>query len=136
MPRSVPWRFSWCRSGRSASPTAIRLFSPDASGGPTHQIVDALVFLNLEPKPPIKPHRRIVFLDMNRDVFTGGGGFLHEVAQQRFAKSPAAMLRQEGDVDDAVLGRPALDVETSDILTGVARHQPVSFRIIFLVMRM
>ena len=43
---------------------------------------------------------------MNRDVFTGGGGFLHEVAQQRFAKSLAAMLGQESDVDEAVLARP------------------------------
>ena len=47
-----------CRSGRR--------------GAPAHQIVDALVFLGRKAEPPVQPHRRIEFLDMDRDVLAGG----------------------------------------------------------------
>ena len=46
------------------------------------------------------------------------------------------MLGKEGDVDDAMLARPALDVKAADVFAFTHRHQPVGLRIIFLVMRM
>ncbi len=56
---------------------------------------------------------------MDRHRLADGGSLIHQVAQQRLAKSLAAMFGQEGDVDDAMLGRPALDIEAADVIAAV-----------------
>jgi len=45
------------------------------------------------------------------------------------------MLRQESDVDDAMLARPTFHIEAADVFPRLHHHQPVRIGMLRLIMR-
>lgn len=78
-------------------------------------------------------HCGIQFVDVDRHGFAGVGCFVQQVAQQSFANTLAATLRQQRDVDDAMLGRPAFDIEAADVADLERDDQPVGVGIMRLM---
>src|SRR3954453_21806526 len=85
-------------------------------GTPAHQVVDAVVLVVDEAEPAVEAHGGTALLDVGRDRLAGGSRLVRQVAQQRVAEPVAAVLGQEGDVEDAVVAPAALDIEPAGIL--------------------
>ena len=70
---------------------------------------------------------------MNRHRLAGGGDLLSGRAAAR-CRSPCRDARAESDVDDAVLARPALDIEAADIFAVRIVTSQSASRMVLLVM--
>src|SRR5688572_25425448 len=105
--------------------------APSPQGGeclprlPPHEVVSPRFADPDKPQPLIEPLRRIEFFYVDRQRLAGFCRLVEEILHQRRPEPLAAVLRQQRDVDDAVLARPAVDIEAPGRLAAAQDDQPL-----------
>src|SRR5437868_1751770 len=92
---------------------------------PLHQIIDAVVFNLRESQPLEEAQAGIEALDVDGQRLAGLRRFRHQLFDKRRSHSLIAIIRQDGDVEDANLSFSARDVEPTDGMS-VKQNEVVS----------
>jgi len=89
-----------------------------------------------EAEAAIERKRGIEFFHVDGHRLAGAGGFIEQVGKKRCSKSSPAMLGKERDVDNAMLGLPAREIEPANRCSGMLDDKEIGARIVLLIMRM
>jgi hypothetical protein len=65
----------------------------------------------------------------------GARGLVEQIGKKRTSETSAAMLGDESNVDDAVLGRPAREIEPTNRCSGLLDDEELRARIMLLIVR-
>lgn len=81
-----------------------------------HQVIDAVFVDFAEAKSLIEGLGGVVFLDVNADRLSERAGEVEKVVEKGGAEAAAAVLRQQGDVDNPKIVVVFGHIEATDVL--------------------
>src|SRR5436190_17571734 len=99
-------------------------------------MVGAMFAGGRKAKAAVERKRGIEIFHMDGHRLAGAGGLIEQVGKNRGSKSAAAVFGKKCDIDNAMLGCPACEIEPADRYSGMLDDEEIGPRIVLLIMRM